>query len=294
MPRVLIPTNDPDFTLGLVEGYRSLGWEVVTGASNFANRSAGYDVIHYQWPEEYSDWQIPSADRLENIKEHLQWWASRAINIFSVNNLYPHNGIGDAAYNRLYSCFYQNCHLITHYSHASFRLVRDEFPAARQARHVVHSPPNYAVTLGRQKKRGSRRAEMGIDEREFVILIFCRLRSIQEMDLIRRAFDLAKIPRKRLLMAGKVHFNIDPFTKYFTIVPWEVWLRRTHAVVETGHVPENEVSRFLDSSQCGCGSSAQRTLLRCSTRGYDIRPDGDCAELRSLPGLFYGQSKPAL
>ena len=86
-----------------------------------------------------------------------------------------------------------------------------------------------------------------IDEEEFVILIFCRLRSIEEMDLIRHAFDLAKIPRKRLLMAGKVHFNVSQFTKYITLLPWQLWLRRTRAVVDARHVPESEVSRFLNS-----------------------------------------------
>src|SRR5262249_54149187 len=53
MPRVLIPTDEPNFTLGLVEGYRSLGWDVVTGTENFKVRAAHYDVVHYQWPEEY-------------------------------------------------------------------------------------------------------------------------------------------------------------------------------------------------------------------------------------------------
>src|SRR5262249_18488806 len=152
-----------------------------------------YDVLHYQWPEEYSGWKMPDRDRLINIKGRLKWWSSRATNIFSVNNLYPHNGIGDPAYHELYSYFYTHCDVISHSSKASRQSVLDEFPAARSAKHVLHTPPNYAVTLARQKCRGSRRGEMGIEAGEFVILVFGRLRSQSEIDLIRRSFDLAKI-----------------------------------------------------------------------------------------------------
>ena len=140
VPRVLIPTDEPNFTLGLVEGYRSLGWDVVTGAGNFKIRAAHYDAVHHQWPEEFTGWHLPNEKEIDQVSQHLQWWTSRSINIFSVNNIYPHNGMGHAAYHRLYSRFYEHCQLISHYSNTSRRMVLDEFPAARAARHVIHSP----------------------------------------------------------------------------------------------------------------------------------------------------------
>src|SRR5882724_4575748 len=104
MPRVLVPTDDDD--LGLVQAYRSLGWDVVVGAANFRIRTAHYDVIHHQWPEEYSGWRIPSEKQVEEIERDLHWWCSRAVNIFTVHNLYPHNGFGNPECRELYSCFY--------------------------------------------------------------------------------------------------------------------------------------------------------------------------------------------
>jgi len=247
VPRVLIPTDEPNFTLGLVQGYRSLGWDVTTGATNFNICAAHYDLIHFQWPEEYCGWRPPTEDDIANIEQNLRWWNSQSKTVFSVHNLYPHNGVGHPAYHKLYSAFYQHCNLISHFSQASQRSVVDEFSSAKQARHVVHCPPNYDVTLVRQRQRGSRRAEMGIGEDEFVILVIGRLRSWDELKLIQTAFDLAKVPRKRLLMAGKFALIEPPFRRRLHSLRWNLWLKRRRAVVDTRYVPEDEISQFLDS-----------------------------------------------
>jgi hypothetical protein len=248
MPRVLIPTDEPNFSLGLVEGYRSLDWDVVTGAGNFKIREASYDVVHYQWPEEYTRWHAPSREELDAVKQNLEWWATRSICIFSVNNIYPHNGIDNPAYHELYSLFYRHCNLITHYSNASQRIVLEVFPAARAARHVIHSPASYEVTLATQRKRGSQRAELNIGDNEFVILNLGRLRTWDEIRLIQSAFDLARIPRKRLLMVGKFSIDASSVASCLGLLAYRLWLKRRRAVVERRYVPESEMFRFIDSS----------------------------------------------
>jgi glycosyltransferase involved in cell wall biosynthesis len=247
MPKVLIPTDEPDILLGLVEGYRSLGWEVATGATNFKIQAAHYDVVHHQWPEEFTGWQVPSQRQIEVVRQHLEWWSSRSICMFSVNNLYPHNEIGHPANHELYSCFYEKCHLITHYSNASRQMVLEEFPASRAARNIVHSSWNYETTLACQRQRGSQRTELGIDEKEFVILGFGQLRTWEEMRLIQRAFGLARIPKKRLLIVGKVALGTSTSGARLRRLYWKLWLKRHRAVVEERYVPEDEMSRFLDS-----------------------------------------------
>src|SRR5262249_46610945 len=184
--------------LGLVEEYRSLGCDVAIGTANFKIRASQYDVIHYHWPEEYSEWEVPTKQQIAQINQQLQWWSSRSINVLTVHNLTPHYGMGHPAFHELYSCFYRHCHFISHFSNASQRLVVEEFPAARQAQHVVHGPPSYKDILAAQSQRGSRRAEMGLSEDEFVILIIGRIRFWAEAELIKRAFDLAGVPKKRL------------------------------------------------------------------------------------------------
>lgn len=247
MPRVLITTNEPHFTLGLVEGYRSLGWDVVTGATNFRIRAACYDVVHHQWPEEFSDWGAPSAEQMEEIRSQLKWWEHRAANIFTVNNLYPHQLDNDPACHELYSSFFQHCQLITHYTNASCQAVRDSFPLARDVRHVVHTPPNYEVTLATQVSRGSQRTRMGIGGHEFVILILGSIRSVEEIRLIQQAYDLARVDNKRLLMAGKLKLKGKGLHKRVMLMKWRYWLWRRRAVVDVRYVPESEMFQFMDS-----------------------------------------------
>jgi len=245
MPRVLVPTDDDD--RGLVEGYRSLGWDIAIGTKNFEIRASQYDVVHHQWPEEYSGWQVPTERQVVEIGQNLRWWSSRAINIFTVHNLYPHHGIGHPACHELYSCFYRHCHIISHFSHTSQRLVLEEFPAARQAKHIVHCPANNEFALATQKQRGSRRLEMGIGNDEFVILMIGSIRSWREFELMQYAFDLARVPKKRLLMAGKFAISAAPWRKRLLKLKMNWWLMSRRAVVDTSYIPEDEISRFLDS-----------------------------------------------
>src|SRR5436190_18176905 len=112
--RVLLTTDEYSYTLGLVEGYRALGWQVVVGANNFRLRSARFDMVHHQWPEEFSRWQVPTQRDLDEITGHLEWWKAKAKNVFTVNNLYPHQREKNPLFHKLYSLFYKNCQLISH------------------------------------------------------------------------------------------------------------------------------------------------------------------------------------
>ena len=248
MPRVLISTDEPNFTLGLVEGYRAAGADVVTGRARFQRCAEHFDIVHHQWPEEFSRWEAPSSTDIQDVTRQLQWWHGRAVNIFTVNNLYPHEHDQDPACHELYSSFYRYCQVITHYSHTSLKMVLQEFPAARASRHVVHHPANYEVTLASQKARGSRRHEMGVGPDELVVLMLGSIRSWGEIRLIQQAFDLIKTPKKRLLMAGKLRLKDSWLRRQIKQLVWRWWLSRRNTVVDTRYVPESEVSQFIDSS----------------------------------------------
>jgi len=251
MPTVLIPSDERDDIPNWVEGYSACGWEVVTGTHNFKLRAAKFDLLHHQWPEELSGWRVPGPAQLAEIKALLAWWQARTKCIFTVNNLHPHGFQGNAAYRELYSEVIRKCHLITHYTEASWRLLCDEYPEARDAKHLVHSPFNYERLLPLQHARGSRRSDLGIPEKDFVVLIFGALRSWEEICLIRSGFDRARIPHKRLLMAGKCNVGGIGRTRWqrrWRQFVWEQWLRRRGAIVHTEYIPEDGLFRFFDSS----------------------------------------------
>jgi len=247
--RILVPTDENTLTLGLLEAYRSLGHEVVAGAPNLRLRTAGYDVVHVQWPEEYVGWFVPpSGADVAEIERDLAWHAARGKVIFTVHNLLPHYGADEGRFHDLYSAFYRHADVISHFSEASRRLVLQRFPAARGKAHIVHHPPNYDVTLALQESRGSRRADFGIKDDEFVILMFGRLRSWNEVWLVMMAYDRANIPNKRLLVAGSLALPTGAWLRRLQGWRWRAWLRRRNAAVEPQFVPENRISRLLDSA----------------------------------------------
>lgn len=248
--RVLVATDEPNFSLGLVEGYRNLGWSVEVGTKKFLDRDnrEKFDIVHLQWPEEFCDWRTPKAQEIAAIEATLLWWQGQTILVETAHNLYPHKSYRNEYCYSLYSAFYSRSHLITHFSHMSKAMVCSEYTAAQARPNLVHNPPNYEVTLKRQKRRGSQRPEFGIADDEFVVLMLGRMRSFEEIKLLRDAFALADIPNKRLLMAGKLDLAGCGLRTRLFLKLWKSWLRKTNAVVDQHYYPEEEISRFLDSA----------------------------------------------
>src|SRR5258707_1028093 len=162
MPRVLIPSDNRDFVENWVHAYRTAGYEVVTGSTNFEFRSSSFEIVHFLWPEELCGWKRPSAATLSRLGSQLKWWAARSTTLFTVNNLYPHGYEGDQASRSLYFLFFHSCSVVTHFPGKSLALVREEFPPPRHERHVITSPFNYDLLLSRQTRRGTCREELGL------------------------------------------------------------------------------------------------------------------------------------
>jgi glycosyltransferase involved in cell wall biosynthesis len=252
MPSVLIATDDLLDPPNWMEGYHAAGWQVHTGTSNFKLGGASYDVIHYQWPEELSRWRPPDEKTLFEIKSRLNWWKHRTAQIITVNNLYPHCYNTDNAFFELYSTFYSICDVITHYTDASRELVCRRYPRALDKRHVVHSPFNYCRLLSLQERRGSARTSLGINRNDFVMLVFGALRSWDEIELIQEAFRVAKIKRKRLLVAARYsEYNpagCSPLARRLRHWRWRMWLKRSDVTFVPTYIPDEKLYQIFDSS----------------------------------------------
>jgi glycosyltransferase involved in cell wall biosynthesis len=246
--RVLVASDDRDFVPLWASGYLATGAEVTTGAYNIKLRGAAYDVVHHQWPEELCGWRLPVPSELDEIREVLQWWGRRATNVLTVNNLLPHGHENAEQARALYSLFYEHCHVITHYSHESLRLVQKEFPASHERLHIVTTPFNYEILLPIQSGWSSCRKEFGLSEDDFVILVFGTLRHWGEIQLICEAFSQARVPRKRLLMAGRFSEPGPRLRQRFRRVYWAAWLRVHRTVVREHYIPEDEIYKYMLSS----------------------------------------------
>jgi glycosyltransferase involved in cell wall biosynthesis len=245
--KVLIPSDNRDFVAELIAAYHDLGWEVVTGAHNFDLCSAHYDLVHYQWPEELTEWKPPTERRLGEMAERLQWWQNRCPSIVTAHNYYPHGCEKNEAFKILYEMFYHKCSIVQHFSAISKRLACNEFAGARHDRHVITTPWSFEHVLTKQQKRGSCRDEFSFRPDEFVILVMGALRSWEELQLISRAYSLCQVPKKRLLMVGRYSGSAAFLNKIKRLL-WGYWLWRHNALVEAGYISDETLYRYLDTA----------------------------------------------
>jgi hypothetical protein len=246
--RVLIPSDNCDSVAELVHGYRNLGCDVVTGAFNFELEAARFDLIHYQWPEEFCAWNPPTDDRLREITAKLARWQDQCPSLITAHNYYLQGYEGNDQLKKLSCEFYARCSLIQHFSVASKNLICNEYAGARHDRHLVTTPWNYDVALGKQQKRGDCREQFGFAANDFVVLVFGALRSWQEIDLVTRAFSSCGAPNKQLLMTGRYNEGGGKWQQRWRRMRWGFWLWFNGAVVEERFIPDDQLYRYWDSA----------------------------------------------
>lgn len=237
MPRVLITTDEIGGLGGLVPAYQRLGYEVAVGKANFFLHSAAFDVLHLAWPEEFSNWQVPSDETVRELERHLSEWKKTATLLFFVNNIYPHGYEGNPAFKKLYELFFGLAQVIVHYSDASRDLSMQEYPSAQGAVHCVTTMFGYHELVPKEGLRREDRKQDG----KFRILIFGALRSQAELNLIKMGFQQAGIENKCLVMAGRYSERIGIWKLRWNRYKWSNWLRRIGADWRQGYIAENRL-----------------------------------------------------
>jgi glycosyltransferase involved in cell wall biosynthesis len=246
--KILIPSDNRDFVTHWVEAYRRAGCEVVTGLFNFDLKASRFDLVHFQWPEEFCEWVPPTERRLEQVVELVNWWSERSKVIVSVNNLWPHGFERNDRFRSLFNAFYARSDVIHHFSNTSERLVRDEFEGAAGRRHIVTQPFNYESLLKCQNARKDVRTEFGFRDDDFVILVMGAIRQKKELDLVTRAIRFCGDARVKLLYAGRYSERCGWLQRRIRQLRWRLWLLRTGGRNDERYIPDEELYRYMDSS----------------------------------------------
>src|SRR5262245_53894763 len=118
-PKVLIPSDNFDFVANFAAEYRKQGFDATAGRINFKLETGNFDILHLLWPEEFTDWSVPTTAQVDAVVVRLERWAKRSRLIISVNNLYPHRNGQHPLFHRLYTEFYARAEVIHHFSKAS-------------------------------------------------------------------------------------------------------------------------------------------------------------------------------
>lgn len=249
MRRVLIPSDQRDWVVNFVDGYRRLGWDVTTGVYNFDLEACKPEVVHFNWPEEMTGWKVPSAAQIDVIAARLDRWTKRSRIIVSVNNLYPHGAHGNSSWHRLYTAFYERAEVIHHFSEASRAMVCAEYPSIAGRNHVVQVGFNYDLMLpSGPRDRAASRAEFGIDPGEIVYLVFGTLRFWDEVCLLCRAFEQAKVPTKRLFVAARYAEPGADLRQRWRRWRWDLWQRSHDVLRRVEYVPDEQVYKIFDAA----------------------------------------------
>jgi glycosyltransferase involved in cell wall biosynthesis len=245
MKHVLIPSDDSDFVPNLALGYQDQGFCAAGGRINFGLETGKYDIVHFLWPEEFTNWRLPTLPEIETVVAKLEKWRKSSRLIISVNNLYPHRFHRDPLFHRLFNEFYMRCEVIHHFSQTSKDMVCAEFPEVASRNHVVRVGFNYERLLRyRRLDRADARRAFGIESDEFAFVVVGGLRSWEEVQLLMSAFDFARVPKKRLIMA-RYSQDGSPWVQRWRRWRLSSWQqsRRVRSLAEW--LPEEELPNLL-------------------------------------------------
>lgn len=248
MPRVLIPSDNRDFVGYLAAAYAQRGWDAVVGMANFELMSSKFDLVHFQWPEEFSGWNPPDDTQLAQIISRIEDWSQRSRLLMTVHNLLPHRQAEHPQYRRLYEAFYQRIPLLAHFTEASREAVVREFPAVAQTNQIITGYFNLDALVPDQRDLDSARKSFRFERDDFVVLVFGGLREWEEVELVRDGFDACRTKRKRLLMCGRFHEGGSRWQQRWHELTWGRWLRSRDARVIKSFIPDADVHRVVDAA----------------------------------------------
>jgi glycosyltransferase involved in cell wall biosynthesis len=297
---VLIPSDDFDFVANFADGYRKLGIDVSAGRINFELECRRYDIVHLLWPEELTGWRQPTSLQIDEVLARLDRWAQHSRIIISVNNLYPHRYDRDPAFHRLYASIYERADVIHHFSNASMDSVIREFPSIAARNHIVRIGFNYERLLpaGEIDRLAARRS-FGFATDDIVFLAFGALRFWEEALVLSRAFELANVPRKKLLLAAQYPGYGSSWTQRVRRWQWRHWQKSEGVKSLTERIPDAQLANLFAAADAvvvirqNSMSSGLPSMAMTFGR-FVIAPDfGAMAEyLSGTDNIVYNQFSP--
>jgi len=248
-PRVLIPSDNFDWVANFATGYRNVGFDATGGHINFELESGWFDIVHLLWPEEFTAWCLPTSAQIDAVFARLDWWAKRSRLIISVSNLYPHRYPNEPMFHRLYTGFYERAEVIHHFSQTSKDLVCREYPSIAGRNHIVRVGFNYERLLSfGPRDRDAARRYFAIAPDEIVFLVSNVLRFWEEVQLLRRAFDLTRVPAKQLLLNSDYIQYGPVWRQRWRRWQWQRWTHSKGVLRTAGRVPDEELPRLFDAA----------------------------------------------
>ncbi len=198
---ILVATEDLTFSVSLSHAYRAAGHEVSAGLPELYLGLRAFDLIHFHWPEELTQWQVPPLRPLvERLFARLDALKPATKMICTVHNLLPHADDGPVSWD-YYQRFYQRMDRIGHFSQSSLDAVRATFPDLSADKHFIHGMNNFSNLQVYATGQSAARKALGIPANALVVGAVGQMRSIDELGLLANALTRSNIQNLHVLRA---------------------------------------------------------------------------------------------
>lgn len=199
--KILVATEDLTFSVGLSLAYKAAGHEVSAGLPELYLGLRDFGLIHFHWPEELTQWQVPPLHPLiERLFARLDALKPATKMICTVHNLLPHADDGPQSWD-YYNRFYQRMDRIGHFSRSSLEAVRAKFPDIAAEKHFVHGMNNFSNLQIYALERVAARDKLGIPAKALVIAAVGQVRALNELALLSDAIGKCALPDLHVLRA---------------------------------------------------------------------------------------------
>ena len=199
--KTLVATEDLTFSVSLSLAYKAAGHEVSAGLPELYLGLRDFDLIHFHWPEELTQWQVPPLRPLvERLFARLDALKRATKMICTVHNLLPHADGGPVSWD-YYNCIYQRMDRIGHFSQSSLDAVRAKFPDIASDKHFIHGMNNFSNLHVYATGQPEARSTLGVPENAKVIGAVGQIRSLDELTLLSDAIAKCAVPSLHVLRA---------------------------------------------------------------------------------------------
>jgi glycosyltransferase involved in cell wall biosynthesis len=182
--KILVATEDLTFSVSLSHAYKAMGHDVSAGLPELYLGLRDFDLIHFHWPEELTQWEVPPLKPLvERLFARLDALAPKTTFVCTVHNLLPHADGGPVSWD-YYNRFYARMDRIGHFSQSSLDAVRAKFPDVPADKHIVHGMNSFANLNAHATGRDTARKTLGVPADARVAATVGQIRSLDELKLL--------------------------------------------------------------------------------------------------------------
>ena len=204
-PRVLIVSNgDPNvlnpFVSLTIRELQNRGFVVDSGVRRFLAGAEGYDIVHFEWPEDLVSWRFDgvTSSQLDEIEARIRRLKRFGVALtYTRHNSKPHTA-GGTLIERLYRIVEENVDAVFHMGEFSRHELRSSRPSGLKiADYIVphHLPTSVYDLCDRIEARNA----LAIDPEAEVVVAFGAFRNADEVRLTKDAFAGCMSARKVLL-----------------------------------------------------------------------------------------------